>query len=190
MKTLSKAVLALILLQACSPSKLSKYINSEFKDNPASYNIHSFSVGDDRKYDEEPDINCQLDKYSFDELTEVTQGFPPFELSKNGINNQILKTSFDEIASPEIETALEKRNSNSMKFAKLIINISCISFDTDELQATVTGEIIYDSELIWKTTESSVITISDLNIRAKEWNNLICQAIRLAVRKCLNSIPK
>ena len=187
MKTLFKAVLVLILLQACAPGK---YVTSEFKNNPTSYNIHSYSVGDGRKSDEDPDPKCKLDKYSFDELTKEIEGFPLVELSKNGIKNPLLKTSFEEIASPEIDALLETQNSRSMKFAKLNVNLWCISLFDNELEVTVTGEIKYDTEILWRSTGTNVTTIPDLDINAKEWNKLLCKALRLAVRQCLNNIPR
>jgi hypothetical protein len=187
MKTLFKSVLIIMLLQACTSSK---YLNSEFRDNRALYHIFPYSLGDSRNNDEDPDILCRLDKYTLDQLAEEINVFSPAGYFKDAAKKPILNTSFKEIASPEIEAYLEKQNDRGARFVKLFVNISCIGLEEDELKVTVTGEINQDIELLWKNTVTITTTVPDLSISAKEWNNLICQAIRMAVKDCLNSIPK
>jgi hypothetical protein len=192
MKTLFKTVFILLLLQACSTSQLSKYVTSEFKDNRASYHIFPYKAGDSRAITQDHDILCQLDKFSYEELSEELNILSFSGSFGNEIKKPILKTSFEDLASPEIEAYLEKNNYDGSKVVKLFVNLSCIGFDFDELQVTVTAEIKseFDTTFLWKTTETSTKTIPDVNISAKQWNDLICNGIKAAVRKCLNSIPK
>jgi hypothetical protein len=187
MKTLFKAILVLLIFQSCSTGK---YVSKEYKHNPSLYYIRYYSVGDDRKYDEYPNIMCQLDKCTLDEFTYELQGLPRFKRAESEIVNPLLTSSIGNIILKEIDNDLPDQE--GINPAELSIKLSCIGY-YGGLQVTVDGEITCHNVLVWRYSGCAMNFYSNMSwaeFNLKDWNNEICEVTKRAVKDCINHIPK